>query len=85
MTRQDSQDHGPAPQPAIPAELDRQLKTCEGLIARMSLLQAQIDRELRLQSKSPALPMPFEGGPAVRLAVSSVLRWIGEALRARRG
>jgi hypothetical protein len=66
---------------SVPATLDRQLAICEGLIARMDVLQQHIDREMRLRSPDAAADGPYEGAPAVRLAVNSVLLWIASALR----
>ncbi len=63
------------------ATLDRQLTICEGLIARMDVLQQHIDREMRLRKPDAAADGPYEGAPAVRLAVNSVLLWIASALR----
>jgi hypothetical protein len=72
--------------PRLPPELERQLQLCEGIVERMRVLQEQVDWELRQRpSAAPSLQSPYEAAPAIRLAVTSVLRWVAEALGPRRG
>jgi hypothetical protein len=78
----------------LPPELERKLQLCEGIVERMRVLQEQVDWEIRqgrLQGRRQTHSLaadrekPYEAGPVVRLAVSSVLRWMTETLVPRRG
>ncbi len=82
---QDPTGDAPSRASEVSATLDRQLTICEGLMARMDVLQQHIDRELRLRSPDTPANVPYEGAPAVRLAVNSVLLWMASALRRRPG
>ncbi len=68
----------------IPSRLEQQLQLCEGIVERMRVLQEQVDWELRQLQAQPAADRPYEAAPAIRVAMSGILRWLGEALGTRR-
>jgi len=74
-------DQSRVPESQLPPELERKLQLCEGIVDRMRILQEQVDSELREQQAGGAPEQPYEAAPAIRLAVSSVLRWLLESLK----
>lgn len=86
MMPYDQASRAPVTEHQLPPELERQLQLCEGIAERMRVLQEQVDWELRQRPpEAPAVEKPYEAAPAIRLAVSSVLRWMSHTLAPRRG
>lgn len=85
MMPNDRSTNNEACAPRLPPELEQKLQLCEGIVARMRVLQEQVDWEIRqLAAAAPVPEKPYEAAPAIRLAVSSVLRWMIETLKPRR-
>ena len=72
----------PRPQAPLPPHLLETLRACEAIAARLSLLQQQVDAELRrlreVQNQAPAMPDP--ASPAILALAGRILRWLGEKL-----
>ena len=70
----------PSPVDPLPSELEGKLRTCEAIAARMSMLQRQVDLE-REQLRKIRHEVPertCHGVPAIRPAVTKLLRWLRE-------